>query len=418
MPTTIAATTADPETRAANDLAVARFVAAAPVLVDVAPAHTVIPGMTRDTILTSGAPLAPEAYTGGQRLGILGAAVYEGIARDINEADTLLNAGRIRVGGCHDFATVGSVAGITSASMPVLVVEDEATGHRGFCTLFEGASPARLNYGVWNRAVRRNLDTLAQDIAPALSLAIRTVGGIALKPIIERALRQGDELHSRNTAASLLFLREMLPGLLALDRISQDRLVEYFNAGDYFFLRPGMAACKVMADSMRNVEGSSVVTAMAISCSEFSIRVSGAGDQWFRGPLPSLEDCHLFDGYTRDDLQVMGGESIITEVCGLGGFAQAAAFPLQSYQGGTAQALIERNLQMYEIAHAEHPSFKIPALDYRGCPAGIDVRRVIQTGITPLMDVGLAGRGGGQVGAGAYRAPIEPFAAALAAIGG
>lgn len=409
-------TALDPSTKAANDLAVARFFATDPVLVDVAPAHTVIPGMTPETILTSGAPLPPGDYTGGQRLGILGAAVYEGLARDVAEADALLNAGRIKVGGCHDFATVGSVAGITSASMPVVVVEDAATGQRGFCTLFEGASPARLNYGVWNKNVRRNLDSLAQDIAPVLGVAIRSVGGIALKPIIERALRQGDELHSRNTAASLLFLREILPGVLALDRTSQHRLMEYLNAGDYFFLRPGMAACKVMADSMRNVEGSTIVTAMAISCTEFSIRVSGTGDQWFRGPLPELEDCHLFDGCTREDLQVMGGESIITEVCGLGGFAQAAAFPLQNYQGGSAQALIDRNLQMYEIAHTEHPTFRIPALDYRGCPAGIDVQRVVDSGITPLMDVGLAGRGGGQVGAGAYRAPIEPFVAALAAL--
>lgn len=407
---TVAATTN------ANDAALQRFFASEPVLVDVAIAIDVVPGMTATTVLTSGAPLPPDRYVGGQRTGLLGALVYEGLANSLDEADQLLSSGSITIGGCHDHRAVGSVAGITSASMPVLVVEDRVTGRRGFCTLFEGASPARLNYGVWNAEVRRNLDYLATAIAPALSAAIRAVGGVALKTIIERALRQGDELHSRNTAASLLFLREVLPGVLSLDQADQQRLVEYFSTGDYFFLRPSMAACKVMADSMRDIPGSSLVTAMAISCAEFAIRVSGLGDTWFRGPLPTLTDMHLFEGCGAEDLQVMGGESIITEVCGLGGLAQAAAFPLQSYQGGTAQALIDRNLEMYQIAYSEHPTFKIPALNYRGCPAGIDVRRVIETGVTPLMDVGLAGTNGGQIGAGAYRAPIEPFLAAFAAL--
>lgn len=402
---------------AANDEALSRMFSCNPVLVDVAPAREVITGMTAHTILTSGAPLPADAYTGGQRLGLLGAAVYEGIATSIDHAEQLLRLGVLDVRGCHDYGAVGSVAGITSASMPVLVVEDPISGRRGYCTLFEGASPARLNYGVWNDEVRANLDHLTAEVAPALREALRTVGGIELKPIIERALRQGDELHSRNTAGSLLFLRELLPGLLALDGRSQHVLNSYLTAGDYFFLRPSMAACKVMADAMSGVDGSTVVTAMAMSCSEFSIRVSGTGERWFRGPLPVLEDGHLFPGFSMADLEVMGGESIITEVCGLGGLAQAAAFPLQAYQGGSAQALVERNLQMYDIAHTEHPTFKIPALDYRGCPAGIDIERVVQTRTTPLMDVGLAGRGGGQVGAGAYRAPIEPFIEAHKALG-
>ncbi|MEU4227641.1 DUF1116 domain-containing protein [Nonomuraea sp. NPDC026600] len=402
---------------AANDESISRLFNSQPVLIDVAPAHEVVPGMTTRTILTSGAPLAADAYTGGQRLGLLGAAVYEGFASTIDEAETLLREGALTIDGCHDHGVVGSVAGITSASMPVLVVEDASTGRRGFCTLFEGASPARLNYGVWNDDVRVNLDQLKNEVAPALRTAIQAVGGVPLKPIIERALRQGDELHSRNSAASLLFLREILPGLLSLNERDQKVLTDYLAAGDYFFLRPSMAACKVMADSMRDVEGSTLVTAMAMSCSEFSIRVSGTGDRWFRGPLPTLQDCHLFPGHTRDDLEVMGGESIITEVCGLGGLAQAAAFPLQSYQGGSAQALIERNLEMYAVAHTEHPTFKIPALDYRGCPAGIDIRRVVQSGTTPLMDVGLPGKGGGQVGAGAYRAPMSPFQEACEALG-
>jgi hypothetical protein len=405
----------DTETDLANRRALQAMFDAEPILVDVRPALDVLPGMTRTTVLVSGPPMPWSRYTGGQRAAVLGGVLHEGLARDAGEADALLVRGKVRLGGCHDHGCVGSVAGITTASMPVLVVEDARSGARGFCTLFEGADPARLNYGTYHASVERNLRQLADVIAPALGAAVRGVpGGVPLLPIMERALRQGDELHSRNAAASAMFVSALLPGLLGLDRA--DDLVTYLTAGDYFFLRPAMAAAKCMADRMAGVADSSIVTAMAFSCAEFGIRVSGLGDRWFRGQLPELETCHLFAGHTQADIEVMGGESTITEVCGLGAFAQAAAFPLQAYQGGDPAAMIARNLQMYEITAAEHPRFAIPYLRYRGTPVGIDVHRVARTGIAPALDVGIAGRGGGQIGAGSFRAPLQPFRDAAAAL--
>ena len=168
-------------------------------------------------------------------------------------------------------------------------------------------------------------------------------------------------------------------------------------------------------DRIAGSAGASIVTAMALSCREFAIRVAGLGDEWFRGPLPEMESGALFDGHTTADIEFMGGESPITESAGLGGFAQACAFPLQAYQGGTPERMVDVNLDMYEITVAEHPQFRIPFLRYRGVPLGIDVRRVVETGITPVMDIGIAGRGGGQIGAGAFRAPLQCFTAALAA---
>jgi hypothetical protein len=410
----------DPDARieAANREAVQRLFDGQPRLVDVRPAIDVLPGMTRETVLTSGPPLPWSEYIGGQRQAILGGAVYEGLAPDLEAAEKALDSGDIRVAGCHDFATVGSLAGVTTASMPVLVVEDENSGHRGHCTLFEGETKARLNYGLYDQDVQHNLEVLADVIGPTLGEVVRSVeGGIPLRPLIERALRQGDELHSRNTAASLLFLREIVPALLDLESPHARVLTEYMTSGDYFFLRLSMAASKSMADRAYDVPGSSVVTAMAFSCREFGIRVSGLGSQWFRGPLPTPETHLLFPGFTADDIEVMGGESPITEVNGLGGLAQAAAFPLQAYQGGTPQRMVERNLEMYEITVAEHPTFRIPFLEYRGTPAGIDARRVATTGTTPVMDVGIAGRAGGQIGAGCFRAPLEPFVDAATALG-
>jgi hypothetical protein len=348
---------------------------------------------------------------------VIGAALYERLAETPDDADRLLRSGEIRLAACHDHGCVGSLAGIYSASMPVFVVENGIGGNRGFCNLFEGPSPARLNYGVWNDEVRGNLEVVERVFAPVLRDAVRSLGGLPLRPIIRRALHMGDELHSRNTAATLLFGRELFAGLMAAARHDADgvaKTLDYLRSSDYFFLRLSMAASKVAADSARGVAGASIVTAMTFSCREFSIRVSGLGDEWFSAPLPDVE-AKLFAGFGVDDIEFMGGESIINETVGLGGFAQAAAFPLQDYQGGSPAEMIEANLAMYEITVAEHPEFTIPYLRFRGTPVGIDVHRVVETGIAPVMDIGVAGRAGGQIGAGLLRAPLACFAAAAAA---
>lgn len=398
----------------ANDAAVERLSTSDPVLIDVKPALDAIPGMRRHLVLTSGPTMPWPEYSGGQRTGILGAVVYEGLAADSTAAAALLDRGEVTVAGCQEYGCVGSLAGVTSASMPVVIVEDAHGGQQAFCTLFEGETPARLNYGVWNHDVDANLRFLANVVGPALGGAIRRCGGIRLVPIMQRALRQGDELHSRNTAASLLFVREILPAIAAAGDAAE-KLVDYLTAGDYFFLRPAMAAAKVMAQRMSGVANSSIVTSMAMSCKHFGIQVSGLGDRWFTGPLPHFEHYRLTDRHGIEDAQFMGGESIITEVCGLGGFAQAAAFTLQDYQGGVDR-MVELNEQMYGITHTESSLFRVPFLGFRGTPTGIDVHAVAASGVAPVMDIGIAGAAGGQIGAGLARAPVGPFAAASTAL--
>lgn len=404
--------TTDSRRLAANVDAVERMVAARPVLVDVRPAGEVVPGMTPTTILTSGPPLAWDRYYGGQRHAILSAAVYEGLAPDLSTADTAIADGTITVAATHDHGCVGSVAGIYTASMPVFVVEDAGTGRRGFCNLYEGESRKRLNYGVFDAEVAAGLDFLRDSMMPVLAEAVHRLGGVPLVPLISRALRMGDELHSRNTAATTLFVKHLTPALLDMagsGNLAGTRTAFGFLAeSDYSFLRLSMASAKVAADLARDIEYSSVVTAMSISCREFGIRVSGTGDTWFRGSLPDV-DCQLFDEFTVDDIEWMGGESHITETTGLGGFAQACAFALQHYQGGNAESMVAMNTLMYDITVAEHPEYRIPYLGFRGTPVGIDIFKVLSTGIQPVIDGGLAGKGGGQIGAGILRAPMDCF---------
>jgi hypothetical protein len=417
-PTPVLPAAAERRRREANAEVLDRLTRAEPVLVGVSAAGDVVPGMTPSTILTSGAPLEWPEYTGGQRRAVLYAALYEGLASDIDDAERAIAAGRIRVSTTQQHACIGSVAGIYTASMPVLVVRDETHGNTAFCNLYEGESRHRLNYGSYNDEVVQGLRWLERTMGPLLAEALRRGGPVRLKPLMARALRLGDELHSRNTAATLLFTRELFPVLLDLDKTEHSRavreVVDFLGRNEYAFLRVGMAAAKATADAAHGVRHSSILTGMALNSREFAIRVSGLGDEWFRGEHPRLEG-RFFDGFSSADAEWIGGESCVTETIGLGGFAQACAPTLQAYQGGTTEAMRANNEAMYAITVGEHPDFRLPPLDFRGAPVGIDLFAVLAEGITPVIDGGLAGRDGGQIGAGVLRPGLDCFTDAAAA---
>ena len=396
---------------AANEESFRHLCEADPVLVDVLPAIDVVPGMTRETILTSGPPMPWKDYIGGQRDAIIGAALFEGVADSAEEADNKFSSGELQVDGCHDYKCVGSLAGVYPASMPVFVVENRAGGNTAFCNMYEGTNPRRLNYGVYDEGVKERLLFVNDVIAPVIGETVRQAGGVPLKPLMKRALHMGDELHSRSTAASLLLTREIFPHMLDQVADNHEGVAQTLNAlteDHYFFLRLSMAAAKATADHAHGIEGSSMVTAMAFNCQGFAIRVSGLGDTWFKGPHADVQ-AKLFDGHTEDEIAWMGGESTITETIGLGGFAQACAFALQQYQGGSAEAMIKRNEELYRITIGENPDYHIPVLGYRGTPTGINIFEVCDTGILPAMDIGIAGKDGGQIGAGLVRAPKQCF---------
>lgn len=398
----------------ANEEAFTRLCKSEPILTDIVPARDAVPGFRSNVILTSGPTLPWARYVGGQRSAIVGGALFEGLAANAQEAESLIASGAIQVRGCQELNCVGSLAGIYTASMPVFVVRNAKFGNVAYCNIYEGVNRRRLNYGVYDNGVRDRLKFISDVVAPALGRAVRALGGVPLKPIMVQALHMGDDLHSRNTAASLLFARALYPALLQLastDRGAGDKAVKAMTEDHYFFLRLSMAAAKATADAILGIEKASVVSAMAFNCEGFAIKVAGLGDEWFRGPHASV-NAVLFDGHSKDEITWMGGESPITETVGLGGFAQAAAFALQKYQGGSPEGMVQRNLALYKITTGEHPDFRIPYLKYRGTPTGIDVFKVLSSGVLPAMNIGIAGRDGGQIGAGTVEAPIECFQAA------
>ena len=380
----------DPAVDAANAAAGARVLAARPLLVAVGTALDTIPGMRADLLLHSGPPLRWEDASGPMRGALEGALRLEGrAAADLDS--------------CHHHDAVGPMAGVISASMPVLVIEDPDTGRRAYSNLNEGLGRV-LRYGANDDAVLDRLRWMGSTLGPDLARALATGGPIDLGAINQRALQMGDELHNRHRAATSLLFRE-----LALRGVGAESL-RFIDGNDYFYLNCVMAAAKLACESAAGIAGSTLVVTMARNGTDFGIRVAGAPNRWFTAP--AAVPVGLFLGsYTQADANPDIGDSAITETYGLGGFAMAAAPAITRVVGGNAQTARLATLEMYEITLAENPNHQVPALDFRGTPTGIDVRRVVETGIQPVINTGIAHReaGVGQVGAGLVRAPLEPF---------
>ncbi len=400
--------------REANDTAVERLLKSKPVLVGVGKAAEVIPGMKSDMILHAGPPISWDRMCGPMKGAIAGALIYEGRAESYEDAVKLAGSGEIKFEPCHHHSTVGPMTGIASPSMPVFIVENEAYGNKAFCTMNEGLGKV-LRFGAYSGDVIDRLKWMEETLYPALREALR-IGKVDLKQIIVKALHMGDECHNRNVAATSLFLSEITSLLLCttLEKKIINDVVNFIKGNPHFFLNLSMAACKSMADQMAGVEYSTVVTAMSRNGVEFGIRISGLNDEWFTAPAPMPKGLY-FPGYSEKDANPDLGDSTITETVGLGGFAMAAAPAIVQFIGGSPRDALNATREMREITVTENPSFSIPMLDFRGTPTGIDLLKVVETGITPRINTGIAHKepGVGQIGAGLVRAPMECFKKAI-----
>ena len=401
-----------------NDRAVEMLVSAQPVWENVAPAREAIPGMDEDTILHAGPPITWERMCGPMRGAVIGALIYEKRARTPAGAERLARSGKIRFDPCHHHGAVGPMAGIISASMPVFILHNAHAGNRSFATLNEGLGKV-LRYGANDREVISRLRWIERELAPAMKAAVEDAGGVDLKSIMAKALHMGDECHNRNVAATATLIRTLAPHLAkgVKRRAALERVSRFIAGNDHFFLNLGMPACKAAADAAHGVRGASIVTAMARNGTEFGVRVSGLGDRWFTAPAGNVEGLY-FPGYGPEDANPDIGDSTITETAGVGGFAMGTAPAIVQFVGGTVDRALAMTREMLEITWAQNPTLTLPCLNFAGTPTGIDIRKVVETRITPAINTGIAHRlpGVGQVGAGLLRAPMAPFEAAVRAL--
>jgi hypothetical protein len=392
------------------------MLAAHPVLTGVATAREAVPGMHDRLLLHAGPPIAWERASGPLRGAVVGALLYEGLAGDEAGAVALVERGRVALAPCHDHQAVGPMAGVVSASMAVWVIEDSPHGGRACSTLNEGYGKV-LRYGAFSAEVIAKLGWMNRVMAPVLAEALALAGGIDLRALLAEALHMGDEGHNRNKAGSLLLLKLLAPWVArAAAPAVAEEVLRFLGDNALSVLNPVMAACKVMTDAAHGVAGSTVVTAMARNGTDFGLRVSGLGERWFTAPAAVPEGLY-FPGFGAADANPDIGDSTITETAGLGAFAMAAAPAIVNFIGGTPRDALDATLEMYEITAAEHRHFTIPALGFRGTPTGIDLRKVVELGITPRVNTGIAHRaaGVGQIGAGWVRPPLAVFVAALEA---
>jgi len=400
----------------ANQEALRRMLAADPVLVDVIPAAEAIPALRENTILHAGPPIGWDRMCGPMRGAVAGIAVFEGWASDLEGAAEMAASGAFAFHPNHHFDAVGPMTGMTTIGQPMMVVENRAFGNRAYCALNEGLGKV-MRFGGNDAEVLARLAWLRDVFGPAMGTALRDLGGIPLKSLVARGLTMGDEMHQRNVACSGLTLRALAPALArtVTDSGALAEALAFIGGNDQFFLNIVMALGKAIMDPVRGIEGSSVVTAMSRNGTDFGIRVSGTGDTWFTAPVEMPEGLY-FPGFTEADANPDMGDSTIVETIGLGGFAMAAAPAVAGFVGaGAASDAANTTRAMAEITLGENPEWTIPALDYAGVPTGIDIRLVLETGLAPTINTGIAHKnpGVGQVGAGVVKAPMACFTQAL-----
>jgi len=408
----------DAEVEQANGKAFAAYLGAQPELAGIALARDVVSGMKERRILHAGPPIAWERMCGPMRGAIIGACLFEGWAHDQESAQQLAASGDIAFAPCHHHGAVGPMAGIVSPSMPVWIVSDASTGLRTFSNLNEGLGKV-LRFGANGDDVIARLKWMAGTLYPVLEAALAQTGSIEIKPLIAQALNMGDEVHNRNAAATSMLLRRLMPAMLRSPASREDiaSAVSFIAANDHFFLNISMAACKLMLDAARNIAASSMVTAMARNGVEFGIQLSATGARWFTAPAPVVDGLY-FPGYSMADAAPDLGDSAITETAGLGGFAMAAAPAIVNFVGGTPDDAIANTAAMGHITLGHNGALTLPAMNFSGTPAGIDARKVVDTGILPVINTGIAHReaGIGQIGAGITHAPLDCFTQAVTAL--
>jgi hypothetical protein len=401
----------------ANAQATERMIEARPILVGLAKASEVIPGMRDNLLLHAGPPITWDRASGPMRGAITGALIFEGKATDEAGAQALIESGEVGLEPCHHHQAVGPMAGLISPSMSVYILENKTHGNKAFSNLNEGYGKV-LRYGAYSEDVQERLRWMEDVMAPVLSDAIEASGGMDIRALIAEAMHMGDEGHNRNKAGSVLFTKNLAPHVakVAGDAETASEILRFLGDNALSVLNAVMAACKAMADVAHGIEGSTIVSAMARNGTDFGIRVSGLGDRWFAAPAPPVDGL-WFPGFTAEDANPDLGDSTITETAGIGGFAMAAAPAIVSFVGGSPKDAMNATLEMYEICYAEHKFFTIPPLDFRGTPTGIDIRKVVEKGITPRINTGVAHKeaGIGQVGAGLVRPPMSLFEEALVA---
>ncbi len=409
-----------PEVEEANARTVARLKDSRPLWIDVQPAIEAIPGMEGNFLLHSGPPIDFGDMCDPQQRAVEAAAVFEGWATDRAGLEAKLRSGDIRLRPNYAFGSVGAMCGVISPSMQVIVTENATYGNRSWSTFNEGKGNV-IWMGTYDAGTIERLRWMREVLGPSLRAALRVRGeGLDIFKIIAEGTLMGDEVHARSAACTLLLLRQLTPLLLASDasRETVARIVDFIGQNNHSFLSLTLTACKAAADAAHGIPHSTVVTAMSRNGVNFALRVGGLPDAWCISPTAPMDEAIYYSGYGPEDAAGDIGDSAIVETAGLGGMIIGAAPSISSFVGGSMRHSRQAMAVMRSICAGENPAFAPGAVDFTPAPLGIDVRKVVRLGVTPIIDTGVLHKasGVGQIGTGIARAPMAAFHQALAAM--
>ncbi len=386
-----------------------------PVWTDVALAGDVIPGFRKNMILHTGPPMDFSRMMPAHRSGIIGGALFERLAATQEDAVRKIENGEIEIYSGIDWGVPSGGMAPTTFSMPVIVAEDRKHAARGFCPIQEGPSYQALRWGVYDEVVEERLAWFKRVLAPCLSGALKRIGGIQLKNVIAKSLLMGDENHSRETGTSLLLVSELSAEIAGSGLPSEElkRIFSFFHSADRFALHVCIAGAASVLASIADIPYSTVMSAMCANGIITGIKMSGAGARWFTAPSPAITGRYLNPAWTQEDTVPLAGDSTMVEVYGLGGLSAAASPAVTLLAGGNVKDAVRRTEEMWKISLGKHPHYGIPLLDFQGSPAGVDVMKVLETGIVPQSHAGIILKRGGQAGAGVAEIPVECFVKAF-----
>lgn len=404
---------------AANEKAAGYIVNSQPYLVDILPAGDVIEGLEDYTIIHSGPPIDYEDMVMLHQRGLVSACRFEGWADNDEDAVKLIKSGKIKIMSALDTNTVGAGTGIITKSVAMFIEEDRATGKRAATFPAEGPNQGGFcGWGLYSEEIADYLRRMRTEFFPVMRAVIKKMGGLAIKPILAESMQMGDENHTRQTAADLLFDKKILPELFKLEGFDRQQILDtldYIVETPRFFHCIGQGASRSAMLSAVGTEYSTMVTAVCGNGVEFGIKVAGLGDEWFTAPAPMMKGRYTSSKYTEKDQLPWIGDSCVVECAGMGGIAAAASPIVCSLRGLKLKDAIHITREMEEICITHNPAFPIPNLDFDFLPVGIDIRKVVETGICPEIHGGMFNYQGGLIGAGSARVPMLCFEKAIKA---
>lgn len=403
----------------ANTLCANRLINSDPVWEDVRPAGEVLDGMGDYTVTHSGPPIAYADMVRLHQRGMVSACLLEGWAKTENEALKLIRSGKLKIVSALDTNTSGSGTGIITKSVAMLVVRDRNTGKMAATFPAEGIvhQGGFCGWGLYSEEIAENLRVIRDELLPPIATVLKKIDGVHLKPILAQSMQMGDENHTRQTASDLLLEHVLIPQLMQLD-LPKERLIQsmkYIVDTPRFFHNLGQGASRAAMLANVGEEYSTMVTAACGNGVTFGIKIAAMGNQWFTAPSPMIVGKYNDPNASIEDQIPWCGDSSVVECAGMGGIAGGASPIVCKLRDMKLADAIAQTREMEKICITTNPHFSIPNLDFDCLPVGIDARKVLQTGITPVLHGGIFNKDGGLLGAGAARIPLECFYKAMQA---